>query len=91
MARIGTGGAAAVALLLAAALPQAALAQPAGIAPEAEKLLKASTDFFARQQRFSLDTQSSIGRRSRQTRISCSSQDSRHMTDRCRYGIVFQV
>jgi hypothetical protein len=60
MARIGTGGAAAVALLLAAALPQAAPAQPAGIAPEAEKLLKASTDFLARQQRFSLDTQSSI-------------------------------
>jgi len=60
MARIGTGGAAAVALLLAATLPQAAPAQAAGIAPEAERLLKASTDFLARQQRFSLDTQSSI-------------------------------
>ena len=60
MARIGTGGAVAVALLLAAALPQVAPAQPAGIAPEAEKVLKASTDFLARQQRFSLDTQSSI-------------------------------
>jgi hypothetical protein len=60
MTRIGTGGAVAVALLLAAASPQAAPAQPAGIAPEAERLLKASTDFLARQQRFSLDTQSSI-------------------------------
>jgi hypothetical protein len=60
VARIGRRGAAAVALLLAAALPQAALSQPTGIAPEALQLLKASTDFLARQQRFSLDTGSSI-------------------------------
>jgi len=60
LARISRGGAAAVALLLAAALPQAALSQSTGIAPEAQKLLKASTDFLARQQRFSVDTESSI-------------------------------
>jgi hypothetical protein len=60
VARISRGGAAAVALLLAAALPQAALSQPTGVAPAAQQLLKASTDFLARQQRFSLDTESSI-------------------------------
>jgi hypothetical protein len=31
-------------------------AQPAGIAPEAQRLLKASTDFLASQQQFSVDT-----------------------------------
>jgi hypothetical protein len=60
VARISRCGAAAVALLLAAALPQAALSQPTGVAPEARQLLKTSTDFLARQQRFSLDTESSI-------------------------------
>lgn len=60
VARIGRGGAAAVALLLAAALPQAALSQPTGVAPAAQQLLKASTDFLARQQRFSVDTESTI-------------------------------
>jgi hypothetical protein len=34
----------------------AAQAQPAGISPEAQRLLKASTDFLAKQQRFSVDT-----------------------------------
>lgn len=49
-----------VAFLLAAAVPLAALAQPAGIDPQATKLLKASTDFLARQQRFSIDTRNSL-------------------------------
>lgn len=53
-------GAVAVALFLAAALPQSARAQPEGVAPEASRLLKTSTDFLARQQQFSLDTESSI-------------------------------
>lgn len=47
-------------LLLAAVLPQAALSQPSGISPKAAQLLKASTDFLACQQQFSLDTSSSI-------------------------------
>jgi hypothetical protein len=34
----------------------AAQAQPAGISPEAQRLLKASTGFLAKQQRFSVDT-----------------------------------
>lgn len=34
----------------------AAQAQPAGISPDAQRLLKASTDFLAKQQRFSVDT-----------------------------------
>jgi len=58
--KIGRASAAAFALLLAAALPQAALAQPAGISPAATDLLKASTDFLACQQQFSVDTESSI-------------------------------
>ena len=58
MTRIGRG--VAVALLLAAALPQAALAQPDEVAPAAKQLLKASTDFLARQQQFSVGTESSI-------------------------------
>ncbi|TXT17328.1 MAG: hypothetical protein FD132_2478, partial [bacterium] len=60
VARIGKLGAVAVALLLAAALPRAALAQPESIAPAARQLLKASTDFLAGQRAFSVDTQSSI-------------------------------
>jgi hypothetical protein len=47
-------------LLLAAGLSQTALAQPEEISPDAQKLLKASTDFLACQQQFSLDTESSI-------------------------------
>jgi hypothetical protein len=58
VARIGRG--VAVALLLAAAPPQAALAQPDEVAPAAKQLLKASTDFLARQQQFSVGTESSI-------------------------------
>lgn len=50
----------ALALLLAAGLPQTALAQPAEVSPKAAELLKASTDFLACQQQFSLDTESSI-------------------------------
>ena len=58
--KIGRASAAAFALLLVAALPQAVLAQPAGISPAAKDLLKASTDFLACQQQFSVDTESSI-------------------------------
>jgi len=57
---LSRAGAVAVALLLSAALPPTLLAQPTGVAPEAKQLLKASTDFLARQERFSLDTESSI-------------------------------
>ncbi|MCZ7565765.1 MAG: DUF2092 domain-containing protein [Burkholderiales bacterium] len=49
-----------LALVAAAAAPGAALAQPAGIEPEAERLLKASTAFLAAQQQFSADTRSTI-------------------------------
>jgi hypothetical protein len=38
----------------------AAQAQPAGIAPEAQRILKASTDFLASQQRFSADTRNTL-------------------------------
>ncbi len=60
LARLSRGSAAAIALLLTTALPHAALSQSTGVAPEAEQLLKASTDFLARQQRFTLDTESTI-------------------------------
>jgi hypothetical protein len=59
MARITLGSAVAVVLLLAAVLPQGALAQPDEIQPAARQVLKAATDFLSRQQRFSLDTESS--------------------------------
>ena len=58
--RIGRASLAVVGLVLAAALPQGALAQPVGISPAAKDLLKASTDFLACQQQFSVDTESSI-------------------------------
>jgi hypothetical protein len=58
--RIGKWGAVAAALFLAAALPQAAQAQPEAIDPAARQLLKASTDFLAGQQAFSVDTESTI-------------------------------
>jgi hypothetical protein len=51
---------AACALVAAAVLPQTAPAQPAGIDPQAEKLLKASTAFLASQKRFSVDTRNTI-------------------------------
>jgi hypothetical protein len=51
---------AALGLVFAAALSQATLAQPAGIDPQAERLLKASTSFLASQMQFSADTRSTI-------------------------------
>jgi hypothetical protein len=53
---VRTLGAAALAALVTLAAPLAALAQPAGIDPQATKLLKASTDFLASQKRFSGET-----------------------------------
>lgn len=43
-----------------ASLALAAQAQPTGIDPEAHRLLKASTDFLASQQRFSVDTRNTL-------------------------------
>jgi hypothetical protein len=51
---------AAIALLSATVLPQAVLGQPEAIDPQAQKLLKASTDFLAKQKRFSVDTRSTF-------------------------------
>ena len=45
---------------MAFALPSSAAAQPAGIDPQATKLVKASTDFLASQKRFSAETRSSL-------------------------------
>ena len=42
------------------ALALAAQAQPTGIDPEAQRLLKVSTDFLASQQRFSVDTRNTL-------------------------------
>jgi hypothetical protein len=42
------------------AAPLTALAQPAGIDPQATKLLKASTDFLASQPRFSAETRNTL-------------------------------
>jgi hypothetical protein len=53
-------GIAALAFALAAAAPAAAPAQPAGIDPQAEKLLRASTAFLAGQKKFSAETHSTI-------------------------------
>jgi hypothetical protein len=49
-----------LAALLAIAAPGAAHAQPAGIDPQATRLLKASTDFLAKQKRFSLEARNTI-------------------------------
>jgi hypothetical protein len=49
-----------LALLSAAVMLPGALAQPAGIDPQAEKLLKASMAFLGSQQRLSADTRSTI-------------------------------
>ncbi|GIK85705.1 MAG: hypothetical protein BroJett026_11860 [Betaproteobacteria bacterium] len=57
------GSAAALAVVFAgfaALAPLAATAQPAGIDPQATALLKASTDFLARQQAFSADTRNTL-------------------------------
>ena len=43
-----------------AGLSVAVQAQPAGIAPEAQQLLKASTDFLASQKQFSADTRNTL-------------------------------
>ena len=43
-----------------AALVLAAQAQPTGIDPEAQRLLKASTDFLASQQRFSVESRNTL-------------------------------
>jgi hypothetical protein len=43
-----------------AGLALAVQAQPAGIAPEAQRLLKASTDFLAKQQQFSAETRNTL-------------------------------
>jgi hypothetical protein len=60
LAKIVSGSGVALVLILAAASPQVALAQPDEVEPAARQLLKAATDFLARQQQFSLDTESSI-------------------------------
>jgi hypothetical protein len=54
----GTAGL--LSLVLALALPQSAFAQPVGITPKAEKLLRVATDFLAGQKQFGLDTRSTI-------------------------------
>jgi hypothetical protein len=51
---------AAFAFVVATVLPQTVSAQPAGIDPQAEKLLKASTAFLASQKRFRVDTRNTI-------------------------------
>src|SRR5262245_38767911 len=51
---------AACAIVVATVLPQTVPAQPAGIDPQAEKLLKASMTFLASQKRFSVDTRNTI-------------------------------
>jgi len=55
-----TLGAAGLAALVTFVAPLAALAQPAGIDPQATKLLRASTDFLASQRQFSADTRNSL-------------------------------
>ena len=47
-------------LLLVAAVPRLAHAETAGIDPQAEKLLKASTSFLASQKQFSVNTRNTI-------------------------------
>lgn len=47
-------------LAAVAGLALAVQAQPAGIAPEAQRLLKASTDFLASKNQFSVETRSSL-------------------------------
>jgi hypothetical protein len=47
-------------LIAVAGLSVAVHAQPAGIAPEAQRLLKASTDFLASQKQFSAETRNTL-------------------------------
>jgi hypothetical protein len=49
-----------VLIAVVAGASMTALSQTAGIEPEAQRLLKASTDFLARQNKFSLDTRNSL-------------------------------
>jgi hypothetical protein len=58
--RIHTAARLAVALLSIGALPAAALAQPAGIEPQATAILKRSLDYLAGLKAFSVDTTSTI-------------------------------
>ncbi len=51
---------AALGVLAAALLPHAVSAQPAGIDPKAEKLLRASTDYVAGLKQFSIDSRSTL-------------------------------
>lgn len=50
----------ALGLVLAAALPFATSAQTAGIDPQAERLLKAATDFLAAQKQFTVDASNAV-------------------------------
>jgi len=47
-------------LIAVAGISMAAQAQPAGISPDAQRLLKASTDFLASQKQFSADTRNTL-------------------------------
>jgi hypothetical protein len=58
--RRATRGIAALAVVIAAGAPAVAPAQPAGIDPQAEKLLRASTAFLGSQKKFSAETRSTI-------------------------------
>jgi hypothetical protein len=58
--RVSAPWARCVTLLTTAFLALAVQAQPAGIDPQAQRLLKASTDFLASQQRFSADTRNTL-------------------------------
>jgi hypothetical protein len=58
--RLGAGLARPGAILALAAWMLVAQAQPAGIDPVAQRLLKASTDFVASQQKFDVDTRNSL-------------------------------
>jgi hypothetical protein len=48
------------AIVALAMVSVAAQAQPAGVAPEAKQILKASTDFMASQQRYTADTRNTL-------------------------------
>ena len=50
----------ALAVIMAAALPLGAVAQPAAVEAEATRLLKASTDFMAKQTALRVDTRNSL-------------------------------
>ena len=50
----------ALAMLILAGWPQAGHAQPAGIDPQAEKLLRRMSDYLASRQQFSLKAESTL-------------------------------